>query len=137
MKVQRVTTALIGAVIGAILVLVSGTIGIQRASAEPGSMPHPRFVGCDDHRPGEQADLPCVFDARHMGDGTGRSFVVYRLKPGNDHPVGRYITHRKAHALLYSEGGQGSQAPCHGVKGCGGQGPQTPCSKPGGCGGHR
>lgn len=37
----------------------------------------------------------CVWDARHMGDGLGRSFKV--RADGNVY----YITHKRAHRLLY------------------------------------
>lgn len=36
----------------------------------------------------------CVWDARHMGNGHGRSFVVSR------HGVVRYVSHARAHRLL-------------------------------------
>lgn len=42
----------------------------------------------------EAAGGPCVWDARHMGNGHGRSFVV----TARDRV--RYVSHATAHALL-------------------------------------
>lgn len=43
----------------------------------------------------EDAAGPCVWDARHMGNGEGRSFVV--------RASGRvvYVSHARAHALMF------------------------------------
>lgn len=43
---------------------------------------------------------PCVWDATHMGNGTGQSFIV--LPPTANYPDGRvvYLSHREAHDLL-------------------------------------
>lgn len=49
----------------------------------------------------EGTDVPgirCVWDARHMGNGIGHSYLIRR--DGSLH----YITHRKAHALYFGEG---------------------------------
>ena len=48
----------------------------------------------------EDAPAPCVWDAVHMGNGTGTSFIV--LPPTANYPDGRvvYISHREAHDLL-------------------------------------
>jgi hypothetical protein len=45
---------------------------------------------------------PCVWDARHMGNGIGRSFVAIPVFPfrGTD-PVVRYVSHRKAHRYAF------------------------------------
>lgn len=39
----------------------------------------------------------CVWDARHHGNGEGRSFVLLRV--GDDDPTVRTVTHRRAHWL--------------------------------------
>lgn len=43
---------------------------------------------------------PCVWDAVHMGNGEGQSFVV--LPPTSQQPDGRVVnvSHREAHELL-------------------------------------
>lgn len=48
-------------------------------------------------RPCEYEDsVACVWDARHMGNGIGRSFIVSRT----GHV--KYVTHRRAHRLIHS-----------------------------------
>lgn len=39
----------------------------------------------------------CFWDARHMGNGIGRSYIMTRVA-GNEHQ--EFISHRKAHRLL-------------------------------------
>lgn len=48
----------------------------------------------------EGAQGPCVWDATHMGNGEGTSFIV--LPPTANYPDGRvvYLSHREAHDLL-------------------------------------
>ncbi len=48
----------------------------------------------------EDAPAPCVWDAVHMGNGEGTSFIV--LPVTANYPNGRvvYISHREAHDLL-------------------------------------
>lgn len=41
--------------------------------------------------------LPCVWDARHMGNGQGKSFIARRSK--GDDPRIFIIRHRRAHRL--------------------------------------
>lgn len=50
-----------------------------------------------DEGPDGQGSRPCVWDARHMGNGLGRSFIVRR--------DGRlqYLGHSRAHALVWGE----------------------------------
>lgn len=50
--------------------------------------------------PTEDAPGPCVWDATHMGNGTGQSFIV--LPVTANYPDGRvvYLSHREAHDLL-------------------------------------
>lgn len=50
-----------------------------------------------DHTPpcqNEDGPGRCVWDGRHMGNGTGSSYVVHRDETIN------YITHRRAHRLM-------------------------------------
>ena len=48
----------------------------------------------------EDSSGPCVWDAAHMGNGEGQSFI--RLPQTANHPDGRviYLSHREAHDLL-------------------------------------
>jgi len=41
----------------------------------------------------------CVWDARHMGNGGGRSFIA--LDGGTDRAVYVYISHKRAHRLSH------------------------------------
>jgi hypothetical protein len=41
---------------------------------------------------------PCVWDARHRGNGDGQSFVIRRHRDGGD--TVEYVTHRRAHYLV-------------------------------------
>jgi hypothetical protein len=43
----------------------------------------------------EDTPGPCVWDARHMGNGSGKSFI--RRKSGKV----VYVTHRRAHRMLH------------------------------------
>ena len=43
-----------------------------------------------------ESDHHCVFDAKHIGNGQGRSFVAY----GKHEPV-LYVSHRQAHRMLH------------------------------------
>lgn len=48
----------------------------------------------------EDSPGPCVWDARHMGNGIGKSFLA--LPPSKGHNGGRviYLSHTEAHRLL-------------------------------------
>lgn len=42
----------------------------------------------------ENGDVPCVWDAQHMGNGKGRSFIVTR------HRVQVHLRHDRAHCMI-------------------------------------
>lgn len=48
----------------------------------------------------EDGPAPCVWDAVHMGNGSGQSYIL--LPPTNSNPDGRQVnlTHLEAHNLL-------------------------------------
>lgn len=48
---------------------------------------------------GSGGPLPCIWDGRHMGNGVGRSYIM-RRSDGDD-PRQVFISHRRAHRLLY------------------------------------
>ncbi len=92
---QRITVALLGMVVGAVMVLAAGVIGATRADADGG------WKTC----PVSDAPAPltrCVWDAKHSGDGASNSYLVRR------NGEIRLISHRKAHRLLYGDGGIGT-----------------------------
>lgn len=59
----------------------------------PTGQPAPTWKPC----PTEDATTRCVWDARHMGNGKGDSFVVTRR---DGHAVRTVVSHSKAHYLL-------------------------------------
>lgn len=75
----------------ATLALVAGAVFAPApAGAFDGNRALPGCVNED----GSGGPLPCVWDARHMGDGHGDSFIIRRDE------TTRYITHWWAHLLL-------------------------------------
>lgn len=92
MNITRITTALAGMVVGAVLVLAAGVVGASQADAtEGGGRPAPKFQPCE-----EGVDVgKCVWDARHMGNGKGRS---YKIRWNGEQ---QFISHRRAHQLAY------------------------------------
>ena len=44
----------------------------------------------------------CVWDAKHMGNGEGRSVLI--INGGTDNAKIKYISHKKAHRLLKKSG---------------------------------
>jgi hypothetical protein len=74
----------LAAVVAAVL-----TVALMAAPAQAHRMAH-----C--HSDDGSGPRPCVWDARHMGDGEGRSFVK-RIGGRID-----YVGHRRAHHLAYA-----------------------------------
>jgi hypothetical protein len=62
----------------------------------------PAAAVTDKWRPCEYEDgssqRRCVWDARHMGNGVGRSLIIFRGGTARERIV--YISHRKAHWLM-------------------------------------
>lgn len=92
---------------GAVVIAASLSIGgcPAPADARPAPSPAPvpdhtagRVAPCRDDS-GSSRRRVCVWDARHMGNGRGRSFYAYRNAFGGD-PVIRYVSHRRAHRAL-------------------------------------
>ena len=73
--------------------LAAAILAGPAAGAAMAPTPHPRPLGpCANDE--AIAGHPCVWDARHMGDGHGQSFV--RLESGRT----VHVSHRDAHTLL-------------------------------------
>lgn len=72
-----------------------GSVGCEAFDTYVPPTPNP-VVHCvsDEAEQDAQPVLPCVWDARHMGNGTGNSFVVRPLSV-------RYVSHHRAHVLAY------------------------------------
>ncbi len=87
---RRTVRALKGLPVVPLLILMLAS----SAAAEP----HPGARPCN-HEDGSGDPLPCVWDARHMGNGAGRSYVLYRNEPGDVRI--NYVTHRWAHRLVW------------------------------------
>ena len=49
---------------------------------------------------GSGGKLPCVWDAKHSGNGGGKSYIIRK----NDKTV--YISHKRAHRLYLKAGGK-------------------------------
>ena len=78
----------------AIVTMFAGGMAVATADRADAAKPDPhRMAACAAEDGGPV--LPCVWDARHRGNGAGRSFVVRR-----DESV-RYVTHRRAHKLTH------------------------------------
>lgn len=94
---RYVTPVLLALAVG---ILVGSLLTVAGANAAHAAKPqHPVYM-CDTDEAGEgqPGPLPCVWDARHMGNGKGRSFIVRR-----DLATVR-VTHRRAHSLLCRRG---------------------------------
>lgn len=74
-----------------------GMVPVAPVTADPGTRPACRWD--DGSGTGRR---PCVWDARHLGNGLGDSFLAIPVYPfrGAD-PVIRYLSHRRAHRLLF------------------------------------
>ena len=73
------------------LVLVAAVVALPltlTVPAEAHNIAHCRY---------EDGPPPCVWDARHMGNGDGRSFRLFA--DGSK----KWLTHRRAHYLAYHE----------------------------------
>lgn len=79
----HMTRYLASAALGAVLTLASGIIGIENANAST------RWAPCK-----TEDSVSCIWDAKHMGNGEGRSF-----KSGPNGGI-KYISHARAHRLL-------------------------------------
>lgn len=93
------TTALI---LGALATPSNATQG--RPSAQPADLSAPSWTdrGYDETPPCEYEDGSgqprCVWDARHMGNGRGTSWLI--IQGGKDNAAYIKITHRRAHRLF-------------------------------------
>lgn len=91
-------------VIGGALIVAALVVGAVRSDARPVVEPitSARMPACSFDDGSGTGRRPCVWDARHMGNGLGDSFVAIPVYPfrGTD-PVIRYVSHHRAHRLAF------------------------------------
>lgn len=76
-----------------LFIILSPSTTPATAEPAPSSAPTPVIYMCPSDE-GESPILPCVYDARHLGNGQGTSFIIRR-----DGEV-VHVTHKRAHRLL-------------------------------------
>lgn len=82
----------------ALFLLVGLLLTIAPAPAQADHIPPPYYKTCfHDRLKANLFRAPCVWDAKHMGDGKGRSFIIgWSGVLAGDY---RYISHKRAHRL--------------------------------------
>lgn len=91
------TRALLAAVLGTAL-LLGPVVGAGTADAHDGAESHQHMVMCTSEGL-SPVDGPCMWDARHQGNGEGRSTIVYKSSF-------KHVSHRRAHRVLMYWRGQ-------------------------------
>lgn len=79
--------------LAALLITAPGVLILEAGTAEAA----PKWSACKYEDGSGQAR--CVWDGRHMGNGIGKSYKV--IHGGTDEMRVVYISHRKAHRLIY------------------------------------
>lgn len=90
---QRITVMLLGMALGAAMVLTAATLGAARANADTEGVGVIAAQCRTDE--GGIRHHPCFWDARHQGNGEGRSFK--RRWNGTV----KYISHARAHCMTH------------------------------------
>lgn len=72
-------------------------VGTVVGTADAASTPAPGLATCK-HEDGS-GQRACVWDARHHGNGKGRSYMVVRWGKGLKHERVIRLTHKQAHAV--------------------------------------